>query len=360
MIRFVVTSFMLLAIGVGSGFVVSQLPQFAAAPKVLPAIENAATPSSSEPEWVTAAPGRVEPVSGEIRISASAAGQIDGIFVQPRDRVIKGDLLAIIDDREQLAHVKSAEAEVTFREAERDTALSASVSNERRAAEDIVAKAEAEMRLARSQLDQALIDAPVAANIAAARTELVAHELALKNAKGSLHAVETAPGAVRPNRTESALAVARSELAIATAAFDKTRVRAPRDGSVLQVLRLAGDTASTASEDVLVTMGDMSRLRVKVEIDESEVGNIVVGQHVIIRCDAFPNKDFSGNVSLIGAAARPRTLTGPSTVPATKDNALEIIAELDAAVELVPGMRIDAFFEAPSLAQGKGEPYGSN
>lgn len=359
MIRIVLTSALLLAIGIGAGFVVGRSPQFAPSPATTPEIEKAAAPAS-EPEWVAAAPGRVEPVSGEIKISASAAGQIDGIFVKPRDRVQKGDLLAIIDDREQHAHVKSAEAEVTFREAERDTALSAAVPNERRIAEDRVAKTESDLRLARAQLDLASIAASMPAAIAAARANFGVQELALKDAQSKLLAIVTAPDATRPNRTESALAVARSELAIATAAFDKTRVRAPRDGSVLQVLRLAGDTASTASEDVLVTMGDMSRLRVKVELDENEAGNIVAGQHVVIRSDAFPNKDFSGIVSLIGAAARPRTLTGPNAIPATKDNALEVIAELEAAAELVPGMRIDAFFEAPSLAESKGEPYGSN
>ena len=311
-------------------------------------------------DWVAAGPGRIEPISGEIRIAASAPGRLADVLVLPRNKVSRGALLATIDDSEQLARVVAAKAEVSFRQAERDAAISAAVASDRRSAEDNVYSAEDDMRRALAAVDQLSLARAPAAEISAAQGDLAAKVTVLANAQKTLDASLAAPDGARPTRTDSALAVARAELGVTYAALEKTRVRAPRGGTVLHVFKSPGDMASPATDDVLVTVGDLESLRVRIEVDESEIGHITTGQHVVVRCDAFPGRQFNGSVSLIAASTRPRQLaTQPSSLTAT-DMALEVIADLEAGTPFVPGMRVDAFFEPKNSANEREVSDGTN
>jgi HlyD family secretion protein len=303
----------------------------------------APAPVTAAGDWVAAGPGRVEPITGEIRVGSPVAGQIGSILVFPRDKVFKGALLAIIEDSEQQARVKAAEAEVAFRESERDVALSAGVANERRSAEDNLAKAEKDMRRDQAALDQLAATHAQAQAIDTAQTALAASRTKFLEMRRALEVVLSSPNAPRPTRTESAVVVARAELG----------VRAPRDGVILQSLKTEGDMASATLEDVLFTMGDISRLRVRVEVDENDIGNIAAGQGVIVRSDAFTHWDISGVVAHIGVNARARVLAAQRAIVTPKDNAIDVIVELDTSTPLVPGMRVDAFFKPTHVATDK-------
>lgn len=326
------------------------------------AVDTAASTGTPAPgaTWIAAGPGRVEPISGEMRITATSAGRIEEIFVRVRDVVSKGTLLAISDDREQRARVKSAEAEVEFREAERESALASSVPNTRRLADDAVAKAERDLWRAQDNFDRLSQTRNSSAAMQAAKSELGTSTASLNSAREKLDALLASGDAARPTRIESALAVARAELGIAMLALEKTRIRAPSDGTVLNVAKVPGEMASGAPDDALLVMGNIERLRCKVELDENEIGNIAIGQRVVVHSDAFPNLDFGGTVALIGASARPRVLAGPNSQPTAKDNALEIMVELNQSTPLIPGMRVDAFFQVTNVADGKGGQNGSN
>ncbi len=347
------TCMLLLLAAAAAGVIVLWGPVLRVDAAVKPAL-NSFEQSKSSSDWVAAGPGRIEPISGEIRIGASASGRIENVLVRSRDKVSKGTLLALIDDSEQSARVKAAEAEVSFREAERDTAISGSVPNNRRSAEDSAAQAEKEVRSLQAAIDRLAAAGSSIVEIDAAQSLFAASEIRLAKSQSLLDALTSSAQAPRPSRTESALAVARAELGIAYAALEKTRVRASRNGRILQVLKSTGDMASGAHDDVLLTMGDIDQLRVRIEIDESDIGNITIGQHIIIRCDAFPNKDFPGTVSLIAASARPRILSAQQSSGAAKDNALEVMATLETAAPLIAGMRVDALFEAKTLANSTG------
>ena len=61
--------------------------------------------------WAASATGRVEPKSGEVRISADVPGRIDKVPVDINDRVKAGDLLVRLDDAMARAKVKGATAQ---------------------------------------------------------------------------------------------------------------------------------------------------------------------------------------------------------------------------------------------------------
>ena len=76
---------------------------------------QAQTPSpapAAKSAWAASAPGRVEPLGGEVRISGQSPGRITELLAAVNDRVMAGDLLLKLADEELAARVLAARAEV--------------------------------------------------------------------------------------------------------------------------------------------------------------------------------------------------------------------------------------------------------
>ena len=121
-------------------------PDAQATPKAAPA----------KPQWAASAPGRVEPMGGEIRMSAQAPGRIAEVLVGVNDKVVAGDLLVRLADEELVARVHAARAEVAVRKRDRDNETVQKAAQDRRTAEDNFANAERSWSIAREELDRAL------------------------------------------------------------------------------------------------------------------------------------------------------------------------------------------------------------
>src|SRR5262245_15719866 len=119
----------------------------AESPKVAPA---------PRPVWAASAPGRVEPASGEIRMSAQVPGRIADVLVGVNDKISAGDLLVRLADEDLVARVNAARAEVAVRKRDRDNESVSKAAQDRRNAEDKVADAERQLSFAREDLDRAL------------------------------------------------------------------------------------------------------------------------------------------------------------------------------------------------------------
>ena len=108
-----------------------------------------------EKRWDAVAPGRVEPWSGEIKVSASTVGRIAEVLAKTNDKVFAGELLVRLDDEEARARVVVAEAQVALRKRVRNDQAAAKRSAERRKNEDAVANAERAIADTRSAVDRA-------------------------------------------------------------------------------------------------------------------------------------------------------------------------------------------------------------
>ena len=73
---------------------------------------------------------------------------------------------------------------------------------------------------------------------------------------------------------EGQLIAARADLSLARAALDKMTVRAPIDGTVLQVNIMAGELAAPSALTPLMLIANLSTLRVRAELDERDVTEI--------------------------------------------------------------------------------------
>lgn len=302
------------------------------------------TPSSKTP-WVASAPGRVEPVTGLIRISAGNVGRVTRVLVKTNDKVPAGHLLLVMEDQDAKARLAAAEAEAAARKRERDQAPANKDRDSVTRAEDALYNAERAYTSARHDLDEATLADPKGTGtaVANARKRMTDAQDRMRQEKTNL-ANATRNNSAVPNRAESAVIAARADVMLADQAWDKTRIRAPIAGSILQINAKVGELLSPSPEQIVFAMGDVGRLRVRAEVDETEVVKIRPGQSVFVKSAAFPGQEFEGKVlEMAPLLAIPR-ITARSPRRPNDVEVMEVIVELDASATLMPGMRVDTFF----------------
>jgi len=301
--------------------------------------------------WAASAPGRVEPAGGEVRIGAQMPGRIAEVLVASNDKVGGGDLLVRLDDEELLARVHSLGAEVAVRKRDRDNNDAVGrPAQDRRVAEDGVANAERQLAQSREELDRQLrarrAGSATDGDVDRARDTMVKARERLDQARASLRKALSADSLRSPTRPEAALAAARTELSVAEAALERTRIRAASAGSVLVVNAKVGESAAPSPEAPLIIIGNLASLRVRAEFEERDVGKVRVGQIAVVRSDGFPGKDFEGKVATVTQALGPSRLGQRGPRKPTDVDVLEVLIDLPGQVPLLPGMRVDVFLKS--------------
>jgi HlyD family secretion protein len=314
----------------------------------------AAEAGAAKVPWIAAAPGRVEPRSGEVRIGPALPGRVLEAAAKVNDKVEDGDMLLRLEDEEARARVLAAEAEAGARRRERDAQPATAGREEVRRAEDTLASAERASTIARNELDAAVAARRAGSGsdeaVAEARKKLVDARDKVAKDRAALATAQGKAGVPSPNRFESSVISARAEIQAADAALEKTRVRAPIAGTLLQVNAKLGETVAPGPDQPLIVMGDMSVVRVKAEVDERDVGKLRVGQKAFVRSDAYPGRDFEGTVAALAPALTPPRIGQRGPRRPTDVEVLEVTIDLEGAVPLLPGMRVDAYFRAAEQA----------
>jgi HlyD family secretion protein len=300
----------------------------------------------AEKRWEAAAPGRVESASREIRILSAVLAPIAEVLVGINDTVAAGDLLVRLDDRETLARLALAEAQVEDARRARDDATQPA-AEQVKAADEVFASERA-VGAARSALDRLAAakrrGSASEAEVANARSTLSRAQERLDQQRTRLQKLKAGPDAPLPSRTEAALAVARAQWSIAQEALERTRIRAPIAGTVLQVQAKTGEIAGPSTPEPLVVLGDRSSLRVRAEVDERDIGKVAIGQRAIVRADAFPGHDFSGKISAIAPIMGAGRISQRGPQKSTDVEVMEVLVDLADAGLLVVGLRVDVFF----------------
>jgi len=307
------------------------------------------------PKWDATAPGRIEPRGQEVRVVASVAGRIAEVRVRANDKVSSGDLLVRLDDEEARARVAAADAQVAARQRVRDDQKKKGPAALIRA-EDDVADAAASLAQAWERLDA--ISAPRDASrsavedaaVGGARSALSRAQDTLRQRQDVLRKAKDDSGL--PTREEAELAAARADLALAQAALQKTRIRAPIAGTALAVRARVGEMALPSPDQWLVLLGDVSGLAMRAELDEHDFGKVRVGQRVVVRAYAFPDREFEGTVRSIARYIGPGRLNGQGQRNKLTDvDVSEVVVDINDPGPLAVGMQADAYFAAGSPEQ---------
>lgn len=315
-----------------------------------PASADQAAKTEAGVRWVAAAPGRVEPRNGTIRIGAAQIGRIAEVLVGVNDKIEEGELLVRLDDAEYRAKLAAAETEAGARMRDRDNANLSSSRSDVRKAEDDVYAAERAVTGARIELDAMLKarrrDESSQRDVDDARRRLEEAVSRLKKEKANVAKALGKSNLAEPTRIESSVSAARSDVAIADALLDKTRIRAPRGGTVLELHVKDGEMIAPNPELAAIVIGDLSALRVTAEVSETDVAKIKVDQKAFVKTTAFAGQEFAGKVTKIAPSLGAPKLTARGPRRPTDVDVLEVTIDLDPGSQLRPGMRVDTFFLA--------------
>lgn len=304
--------------------------------------------ASAKVAWVAAVPGRVEPKGGEVGVGTAIIGRVTEVSIKVNDDVEEGQLLIKLDDAEARARLAAAETQADVREKARDDQQLNSNRRDVRDAEDEVYRAERAVTGARIELDYALNgkrDGSVNdQTLENARRRLREAEDRVQRARVKVAQAQADSKLPAPSQAEAAVSEARAQVAIAEALLDKTRIRAPQSGRVLQLKAKTGEMVAPSPSVPLIVIGDMSVLQVTAEVDEADVSKISVGQDAYVKSVSYPGQEFSGKVVKLAPALSNPGITQRGPRRPTDVEVLEVTLEFAGDVPLLPGMRVDAFF----------------
>jgi HlyD family secretion protein len=151
--------------------------------------------------------------------------------------------------------------------------------------------------------------------------------------------------------------VVRSQVAVENAriALEDTDVRAPITGTIIEKLVEKGQVISSPVMDVgggtlLLKMADLSSVRVKTLVDETDIGKITPGQPVSVTVTAFPNQPFSGEVMKIEPQAMAEQTVTTFSVLIVLENSTGLLRPgMNADVEIRIAERLNAV-AVPTIA----------
>lgn len=231
----------------------------------------------------------------KVDLSAHVMGQIVNLGVQEGDVVKKGDFLLQIDRTQLAANTAGAEASLRALFGEREGARAA--------------RAEAEANFARAQKNFAQSIIPQA--------ELDRARSAIDSARANERTVES-----RIEQSRANLAGSRDTLA-------KTTIHAPIPGVVTALPVDEGEVAVIGTMNnpgtILMTISDMSVVEAVMEVDETDVPSVKVGQTAAVTIDAYPNRTFPGKVVRVGSSP----MSAASLSSATEAVNFEVRIELE-------------------------------
>jgi HlyD family secretion protein len=213
--------------------------------------------------------GTIEP-KRKVDVSANAMGTIVKLAVVEGQQVQQGDLLMEIDPSAYRSAVDALQAGIR--------------------------SARADLELSEASVEKAELDRDRAEKLFA---ESLATEEQLANARTSARIEKARLDAAR-NRVqqlEANLSSARHDL-------NKVTITAPMAGVITRLNVEEGENAIMGTLNnpgtVLLVIADLGTMEAWVEVDETEVVNVALGQPAKITIDAFPDSTFTGHVTEIG------------------------------------------------------------
>lgn len=217
----------------------------------------------------------------EVVVSSKAIGKVLAVKVDEGDTVKEGNLLAAIDHRDADAALKNAQARY-------DLALNDLERSGRLYKSNMISS---------QQYDQS-------------RTNFESASAALETAKNS---------------------------------YDNTDIKAPISGVVLVRAIEPGELANIGTP--IVTMADLSEVKLTVYIPEKDVGKVQLGQEVTVSVDSYPNDKFMGKVIYISNMAE----FTPKVIQTKEERTTQVfgvkIKIPNPEQKLKPGMPADAEFK---------------
>lgn len=261
-----------------------------------------------------AATGILESLSENVAIGVPVPGLVVELPVKVNDSVKKGQILFQLDDRDLQAELLSTTAQLEISKAQ-------------------IAVSEAQLAKLQSQLDR----------LTAVSDPRAVSQDELENRRRDVAVAVAQVSAAKAQLMASQTAMQRISLLIS-----RLTIRAPRDGTILQVNLRTGEYAATSPKSAAMLIGDTDRLQVRADVDEQNAIRIRAGQKAFGYLKGDPTVTFPLEFVRVEPYIIPKiSLTGAST-ERVDTRVLQVIYSLTRpqSPPLYVGQQVDVFIEA--------------
>ena len=282
-------------------------------------------------ESVVSTNGKLEPVD-YAAARAEIAGVVQDVLIERGQEVRAGQPLVALDSVSERAAVDTAKAQLEAAKAELETVRQGGKLSLLTNYEGQLQAAQMALRDAQRKLDSAK---RLYAKQAATRAEVIAAETALANAKQTVQAIENnRQSLVAPSDRDTSIAKfqdAKAGLALAQHKLDLSVIKAPMAGIAYQFDIKKGAYLEIGA--LVAMVGNIDQMRVRVYVDEPDLGRISQGLPVDITWQARPGQHWHGRVTQVPTEVIALQTRQVGVVTCTIDNPDH---------ELLPGTNIDA------------------
>ena len=271
--------------------------------------------------YAAIANGKADVEGGVIQVASRRAGVVREVLVQEGENVVRGQILARLEDDEPRLQAARAEAEV--RQARAQIAL-------------------LEVQLSTAEREQQRLAGLVSSNFVAGQ-----------RLDQSRDAVRQAQAQMANQR--AAIATAEARLAEARFSQEQSVIRAPADGRIVRRYANPGAGASTLNVSNMFDLEPHAERIVRAEIPESALAAVVIGQQVELAPESDPARVVKGQVIRRAAVFGARKLTSDDPTERTDDRVVEVVVRTEGAPFLI-GQRVLVKFLRPQQAQAGAPP----
>ncbi len=303
-----------------------------------------AAPAADGIKRFVAAEGKIETEDGgQVDVGSELIGRIAKIYVKVGDEVKPGDPLAALDSKDYQARLKESEYELEAALSRLAEVRSGSRPEEIKRARAVLDGAMAEYELARKNLirhkdlykkgfiaEHQLEEKVSAFKVAKARVRERMQELTL---------LEKGPKPETLDFYAKSAEAARAAAALNRSLLEKSVIRSPISGRVIRRLMQEGETI--IPEIPMLTVADVSAVRVNAEVDETDIGRIALGDTADITSDAYPGQVWKGVIAEINDYVGERKVKPNNTAKNMDMKVIQVKLALKEKTPLKLGMTVD-------------------
>ncbi|MEQ1759041.1 MAG: efflux RND transporter periplasmic adaptor subunit [Vicinamibacterales bacterium] len=270
-------------------------------------------------EAIVSASGKIQP-KRQVNISANTMGRVTRLAVQEGDRVKAGQFLLEIDPKSLSGQLERGEASVA--------AAQSSLQQSRTAIEQARASLELAQQNLRRQQQLAQDGLNTREALERAQNDVTLREADLKARQQE---VQTREQQIR--QEQAGLSTTRYNLS-------QVIINAPMDGIITRRNIEEGENVVVGTMNnagtVLLTVADMSFIQAEIEVDETDIPTVALGQSAVVTIDAVPNRTFKGRVTEIGNSPIQTGTSGQAATSTAQATNFKVVVTID---EPVPDVR---------------------
>ncbi len=279
-------------------------------------------PEEEKPSYLTAtaeigdiennvmASGKVKALN-TVDVGAQVSGEVKRLYVEVGDEVQEGDLIAQIDQVTQKNNLSNEQASLEQSEAAIQSAQAEYLSRQAslKSAYADLASRQSELKQAQSDFarlqDLVAIDAISQQEYDTQATSVETAKAAVANARAAIDTAKAAIATTEANINSQQAALRKSQTNVSTAEEDLsyTTIRAPMSGTVVSVTTEQGTTVNAnQTAPTIVTLADLSTVRINAQISEADVINVKAGMPVYFNIIGNPDQKFDSTLKAIEPA----------------------------------------------------------